>query len=61
MTGRLLAAALAGLILLSALPALAADPVDGTGSTPLLVAASKDDADAVRQLLKAGASPNVRN
>jgi ankyrin repeat protein len=41
--------------------ALAADPVDASGSTPLLVAASKDDVAQVRQLLKAGANPNVRN
>jgi ankyrin repeat protein len=40
---------------------LAADIVDGSGSTPLLVAASKDDTVQVRQLLKAGANPNVRN
>ena len=44
--------------------ALAADvvtPTDGSGSTPLLIAASKDDVAQVRQLLKAGANPNVRN
>jgi ankyrin repeat protein len=42
-------------------PALAADPVDASGSTPLLVAASNNDAAQVRQLLKTGANPNVRN
>jgi ankyrin repeat protein len=41
--------------------ALAADMVDGSGSTPLLVAASHDDVAQVRQLLKTGADPNVRN
>jgi ankyrin repeat protein len=41
--------------------ALAADMVDGSGSTPLLVAASHDDVAQVRQLLKTGANPNVRN
>jgi ankyrin repeat protein len=44
--------------------ALAADvitPSDGSGSTPLLIAASRDDVVQVRQLLKAGANPNVRN
>ena len=41
--------------------ALAADIVDGSGSTPLLVAASHDDVAQVRQLLKTGANPNVRN
>src|SRR5215831_938716 len=42
-------------------PALAADVVDGSGSTPLLLAASHDDVAQVRQLLKTGANPNVRN
>jgi uncharacterized protein len=42
-------------------PVLAADIVDGSGSTPLLVAASHDDAAQVTQLLKTGANPNVRN
>ncbi|HXD73814.1 MAG TPA: ankyrin repeat domain-containing protein [Vicinamibacterales bacterium] len=37
------------------------DVVDASGSTPLLLAATKDDAPQVRQLLKAGANPNVRN
>ena len=44
--------------------ALAADVVDvrdASGSTPLLVAASSDDAAQVKTLLKAGANPNVRN
>jgi ankyrin repeat protein len=55
-----LAAALA-VWLASAAAVFAADPVDGSGSTPLLVAASNDDAARVRQLLKAGADPNARN
>lgn len=41
--------------------ALGADVVDASGSTPLLVAAGRDDATQVRQLLKTGANPNVRN
>jgi ankyrin repeat protein len=41
--------------------ALAADMVDASGSTPLLVAASHDDVAQVRQLLKTGANPNGRN
>jgi ankyrin repeat protein len=41
--------------------ALAADIVDGSGSTPLLLAATHDDVAQVRQLLKTGANPNVRN
>lgn len=41
--------------------ALAADVIDGSGSTPLLLAASNNDAAQVRQLLKTGANPNVRN
>ena len=60
MGGRLLAA-LAAVIALSVSPVLAVDPVDGSGSTPLLLAASNDDAAAVAQLLKSGANPNVRN
>ena len=47
--------------LLLAVPAFAADPVDASGSTPLLIAASNDDAAAVARLLKTGANPNVRN
>jgi ankyrin repeat protein len=50
--------------LISASVALAADivdPRDGSGSTPLLLASSRDDVAQVRQLLKAGANPNVRN
>lgn len=47
--------------LISSSAVFAADPVDGNGSTPLLVAAGNDDAAQVRQLLKAGADPNVRN
>src|SRR5215831_2951493 len=42
-------------------PELAADVVDGSGSTSLLLAASHDDVAQVRQLLKTGANPNVRN
>ena len=41
--------------------ALAADVVDASGSTPLLLAASSNDVAQVRQLLKTGANPNVRN
>jgi ankyrin repeat protein len=50
--------------LISGSVALAADVIDsrdGSGSTPLLVAASHDDVAQVRQLLKTGANPNVRN
>jgi ankyrin repeat protein len=57
------AALLPALVLLST-SALAADVIDardGSGSTPLLLAASHDDAARVRQLLKSGANPNVRN
>jgi ankyrin repeat protein len=59
---RVAAAGLAGL--LSASTVLAADVVDsrdGSGSTPLLLASSHDDAAQVKQLLKTGANPNVRN
>ncbi len=65
--GRNLLAVLAPLAvvgLLSASGVFAADGIDArdaSGSTPLLVAASNDDAARVRQLLKAGANPNVRN
>ena len=44
--------------------ALAADinsPSDASGSTPVLIAASNNDVAQVRQLLKSGANPNVRN
>jgi ankyrin repeat protein len=58
---KLLVTTLPAVWLLSASAAFAADPVDGSGSTPLLVAASNDDAARVRQLLKAGADPNARN
>jgi ankyrin repeat protein len=56
-----IAAALSLVLLTSASAVFAADPVDGSGSTPLLVAASNDDAAQVRQLLKGGADPNARN
>ena len=56
-----LAAALAAVGLLSAAPLFAADPVDPSGSTPLLIAASHDDPAQVARLLKTGANPNVRN
>ena len=46
---------------LSASPLFAADPVDASGSTPLLIAASNNDAAQVSRLLKSGANPNVRN
>jgi len=58
---KVLAAALSVLWLMSASAVFAADTVDASGSTPLLVAASRDDVAQVRQLLKAGANPNVRN
>jgi ankyrin repeat protein len=61
MCRRLLAAALPAVWLIAASAVFAADPVDGTGSTPLLLAASHDDLAQVRQLLKTGANPNVRN
>jgi ankyrin repeat protein len=54
------ALACAGL-LLCVPPLFAADPVDASGSTPLLVAASNADAAQVTRLLKSGANPNVRN
>ena len=50
--------------LISASAVFAADAVDArdaSGSTRLLVAASGDDVAPVKQLLKAGANPNVRN
>jgi ankyrin repeat protein len=59
-----LASVLPALCVLSTIPVLAADVVDsrdGSGSTPLLLAASHDDVAQVRQLLKTGANPNVRN
>ena len=66
MFGRFLGAlpALWVMALLSVPAVFAADSIDArdsNGSTPLLVAASSDDAAKVRQLLKAGANPNVRN
>src|SRR5215467_9476908 len=56
-----IAAAVLAALLISTSTVRAADIVDATGSTPLLVAASHDDVTQVRQLLKAGANPNVRN
>jgi ankyrin repeat protein len=53
--------AVCGVWLLSALPIFAADVVDASGSTPLLVAASNDDTALVAKLLKSGANPNVKN
>ena len=58
----LTAVAVVGLISASAV--FAADVIDArdaSGSTPLLVAASNDDVAQVKQLLKTGANPNVRN
>jgi len=49
------------LLLSLALGADVVNGVDAGGSTPLLLAASKDDAARVAELLKAGANPNVRN
>lgn len=46
---------------LLAVPIFAADLVDGSGSTPLLVAASNDNATQVKALLKGGANPNIKN
>src|SRR5215467_14735877 len=56
-----IAAAVLAALPISTSAARAADIVDASGSTPLLVAASQNDAAQVRQLLKAGANPNVRN
>ena len=53
--------AVCALLLLTASPTFASDPVDASGSTPLLVAASNNDAAQVAKLLKTGANPNVRN
>ena len=55
------AAVVSAVWLFTAAPAFAEDVVDASGSTPLLVAASRDDLAQVKQLLKAGANPNVRN
>jgi uncharacterized protein len=49
------------LLLALALAVDVINPSDGSGSTPLMVAASHDDVAQVRQLLKTGANPNVRN
>jgi uncharacterized protein len=57
----LTALAALGLMSASALAADVIDARDASGSTPLLAAASNDDAARVKQLLKAGANPNVRN
>lgn len=46
---------------LSAAPFFAADIVDGSGSTPLLIAATNDKTAEVKTLLKGGANPNVKN
>jgi ankyrin repeat protein len=45
----------------AARPASAADPIDASGSTPLLVAAAQGNLAEVTRLLKAGADPNVKN
>ena len=49
------------ILLASALAVNAVDNVDASGSTPLLVAASNNDAAQVTRLLKTGANANVRN
>jgi len=46
---------------MTASAAFAQGTLDANGSTPLLLAAANDDAAKVRQLLKSGANPNVRN
>jgi ankyrin repeat protein len=46
---------------LIAVPIFAAEIVDGSGSTPLLIAASNNDTAQIKALLKSGANPNVKN
>jgi ankyrin repeat protein len=58
---RVVIASLVALWLGPASVAAAQGAVDANGSTPLLLAAAADDATKVKQLLKSGANPNVRN
>jgi ankyrin repeat protein len=58
---RVVIASLVALWLAPASVAAAQGAVDANGSTPLLLAAAADDATKVKQLLKSGANPNVRN
>jgi ankyrin repeat protein len=61
MAKQVLAAALSGVWLITAAPIFAENGIDGSGSTPLLVAATNGDPALVNRLLKAGADPNVKN
>jgi ankyrin repeat protein len=58
---RLVIASLAAAWLAPPSVAAALGAADPNGSTPLLLAAASDDLAKVRQLLKSGANPNVRN